>query len=408
MYTCRSFGRPDRNVRTEMIKKLYDELMKKYEGVDARVYVSDGTVGIRMKTLSEEAAPYIEELGAFGEVFREIVTAAEPVEAESGAEGLTGENQAAEENLLSVVVEIDEALYQRLSDYAEHECRESEKEVFHHGMPCPGIRVYEIGDGGAYYLSNWRGKAFMLTEAGSNRVAVIAAAVTVELHGLIKHLGSAPFVFSGSIHLMHGTSIHYKDKNIIIAAESGHGKTTFGLLFGLDDGALISEDISYITGDSGIVNTGSKNYITIRKGTLYAFRDHFSEYCPEENVSPMELYQAGEDESVRMGLDILRPHSEQGANPEPMELVIVPVIDGDFSGFEISPLTGDEIREINGISNRDYNVDWLAPMLAFPGADTKEVRNNGRIRNVPYVWLHTDFSYREHFESIVRELWRMC
>ena len=366
-----------------MINEIYDELIKRYESADERVKVSDGRVGLLMKTDSPDAASIVDELLTFGKVY---------------SDNLTGS-----ESVLGVYVDIDEEVYGRLSDYAENNCRESQEEVFHHRMPCPGIRVYEV-ETKSYYLSDWRGKAYMLTRTGSNRVVIVAASVTGELHGLIKHLGSAPFVFSKSIHLMHGTSIHYRGKNIIVAAESGHGKTTFGLLFGLDEGALISEDISYITTDSMIVNTGSKNYITIRKGTLYAFRDHFGQYCTEDEVSPMELYQAGENESVRVGLDILPAYSEQGKALEPVDLCIVPVIDGAFLGYEISELTKSEIAEINAISNRDYNVDWLLPMLSFPAAVVSGTRNNCNISGVRYVRLHTGFDYRDNFNNIAGEL----
>ncbi len=365
-----------------MVDKVYLDLIEKYENVSARVCVSNGCTGLLAKTMSKEAESIIDELLVLGEVFGK-------------------ESYEDCRDRFEIIVDINEKVSGELGDYMVQNCTKSEKEVFHRRMPCPGIDVYEVDEG--YALVDWRKKAYMITRIGSNKLVVLADAVSGELHGLVKHLGTAPFVLSGDIHLMHGTSVNYEDKNIIVAAESGHGKTTFGLLFGLNGGALISEDISYITESSHIINTGSKNYITIRKGTLYAFREYFSEFCTEENVSPKELYLAGEDESVRVSLDTLRLHSESGKKLEPIDCVIVPEIDGDYSGYEINELTSDEIQSINAISNRDYNTDWLLPLLSC-GADREDCRNNCRIDHVRYVRLHTDFNYRDNFQKIMKDL----
>lgn len=365
-----------------MINKIYLDLEEKYENVRERVCVSNGSTGLLAKTLSKEIEPIVDELLVLEDVFGK-------------------ESYEDCKNKYEIIVDINEKLSGQLGNYMIEKLTKSEKQVFNRRMPCPGVDVYEIDE--EYALVNWRKKAYMITRIGSNKLIVLADAVSGELHGLIKHLGTTPFVLSGDIHLMHGTSVNYKGKNIIVAAESGHGKTTFGLLFVFDGGALISEDISYITNSTYIINTGSKNYITIRKGTLYAFREYFSEFCTEENVSPKELYLAGEDESVRVALDTLRLHSESGKKLEPIDCVIVPEIDGDYSGYEIIDLSKDEINSINTISNRDYNTDWLLPLLSCD-AESEECRNNCSIDNVRYVRLHTDFNYRDNFEYIVKDL----
>lgn len=365
-----------------MINKLYNKLAEKYENVNERVCISTGHTGVKVKTLSKEAESIVDELLVLSDVFGK-------------------ETYEDCKDKFEIIVDIDEKLSGELRNYLAGNLTKSEKEVFNRRMPCPGIDVYEVD--GEYALIDWRKKALMLTNIGSNKLIVSTDVISGELHGLIKHLGTTPFVLSGDIHLMHGTSVNYKGKNIIIAAESGHGKTTFGLLFGLNGGALISEDISYIIESSRIINTGSKNYITIRKGTLYAFREYFSEFCTEENPSPKELYLAGEDESVRVSLDTLRLHSESGNKLEPIDCVIVPEIDGDYKGYEIVDLDNDEIKSINTISNRDYNTDWLLPLLSCD-AEREECRNNCKIDDVRYVKLHTDFNYRDYFEKIIDDL----
>ena len=365
-----------------MINKMYLDLIFKYEKVSERVRISNENAGLLVKTLSKEAEPVVDELLVLGDVF--------------GRDAYEDCRYKFE-----IIVDINEKLSGELGKYMTENLTRSEKAVFNRKMPCPGIDVYETD--GEYVLVNWRKKAYMLTRTGSNKLVVLAAAMSGELHGLIKHLGTAPFVLSGDIHLMHGTSVNYNGKNIIVAAESGHGKTTFGLLFGFNGGALISEDISYITKTSHIINTSSKNYITIRKGTLYAFREYFREFCTEENVSPKELYLAGEDESVRVNLDTLRLHCESGKKLEPIDCIIVPEIDGDYSGYEMIDLNQDEIKRINVISNRDYNTNWLLPLLSC-GADNEDCRNNCQIDGVRYVRLHTDFNYRDNFEKIIKDL----
>ncbi|MBR6223358.1 MAG: hypothetical protein IKQ71_07955 [Lachnospiraceae bacterium] len=365
-----------------MINKLYNKLAEKYENVNERVCISNRHTGVKVKTLSKEAESIVDELLVLSDVFGK-------------------ENYEDCKDKFEIIVDIDEKLSGELRNYMTHNLTKSEKEVFNRRMPSPGIDVYEVD--GEYALVDWRKKALMITRIGSNKLIVLADTVTGELHGLIKHLGTTPFVLSGDIHLIHGTSVNYRGKNIIVAAESGHGKTTFGLLFGFDGGALISEDITYIVNSSQIINTGSKNYITIRKGTLYAFREYFSEFCTEENVSPKELYLAREDESVRVALDTIKLHSESGKKLESIDCVIVPEIDGDYSGYEIVDLSKDEIDSINTISNRDYNTDWLIPLLSCD-AESEECRNNCQIEDVRYVRLHTDFNYRDYFEEIINDL----
>ena len=364
--------------------RIYRSLQNKYKDVDERVYVSDGITALAVKTLSDDAVVIVDELLILKDVFGEIRD--------------NGVN-----NRLEIIVELDSKLYGELGDYVNDNCKRSEKQIYNRRMPTPGIDIYEVDDEAADILVSWRHKAFVITKTGSNSLVIVIDSISGEFHGLIKHLGTAPFVLSGKLHLMHGSSIHYNDKNIIIAAESGHGKTTFGLLFGMNGGALISEDISYILGASDIINTGSKNYITVRKGTLYAFREYFKEYCTEDDVDPKKLYLAGEDESIRFGLDIIDTYNDSGTTLEKMDIVIVPEIDGDFKGYEISELNSDEINEINRISNRDYNTDWLTPFTAL-NADTVELRNNCRIRGVRYVRLHTGFDYRDYFDNIITDL----
>lgn len=366
-----------------MIIDIFSELKKKYEKITEITMLCDGYVEVKIKSLLEELLVHIKEIEVLKTAFdykqRERI-----------------------KNRINIIIEFNEKIYSDVNVCVKGKCRKTQREVLR-DMPCSGgVVIYEVCDNPEYIIVNWMGKGYFITCIGSDIFLIIARSMSDELLSMIKYFVTAPFVLSGEVHLVHGTSINFRGKNYLIAADSGMGKTSLGILFCLNGGFLISEDISYITKNGKIINLCSRNYFTLRKGTLHAFKDFFNDIYQEENLSQEELYLAGKESQQRISIDLLKLQGDKMNELGLIDCIIVPEISSQMIGYSIHKLDEKEIEKMNYVNNRNFMVYWLKMLLSF------EINENfGKVygsKKIKCIKLCTDFNYRSYFNEIINKL----
>jgi hypothetical protein len=158
-------------------------------------------------------------------------------------------------------------------------------------------------------------------------------------------------------HPFHASAVRYRDKSVLfLGGESNHGKSMGQLEANRRGGMLVSTETTVIDED-GVVRMGSKDvYLKKRaKGTERADKE-------APNVGVQKFF--GE-----------MPTWEVFEEPAPIDVVIVPAIDGNFdpSINDMIPFER-QFQTLHSLQNYFLLNELLAPGLPMPIVDTEALR----------------------------------
>src|SRR3954468_1232763 len=177
------------------------------------------------------------------------------------------------------------------------------------------------------------------------------------------------------LHPFHASSVRYRDKTVLfLGGESNHGKS-MGQIEACRRGALLVSTETTVIDEDGRVRMGSK-----------------SAFLKKRTEGTERADKAGPQRGVEKFFGEM-PTWELYEEPSPVDLVIVPAIDGNFD-VSSAPMIPFErqFQTLHSLQNYFLLNELLAPGIAMPIVDTEERRAARaafveRFSDRPYVFV---------------------
>jgi hypothetical protein len=177
------------------------------------------------------------------------------------------------------------------------------------------------------------------------------------------------------LHPFHASAVRYRDRTVLfLGGESNHGKS-MGQIEACRRGALLVSTETTVIDESGVAVIGSRRPFLKRRteGTERA-----DKAAPERGV-----------EKFFGDMPTWEVHEE----PSPVDVVIVPAIDGNFdpSSAEMIPFER-QFQAFHSVQNYFLTNELLAPGFPMPLVDTDELRRAradfiGRFSERPFYFV---------------------
>jgi hypothetical protein len=162
---------------------------------------------------------------------------------------------------------------------------------------------------------------------------------------------------AAGLHPFHSSAVRYRDRSLLfLGGESNHGKTMAQIEACRRGGLLVSTETTVID-EGGVVRMGSKSVFLKRRteGTERADKT-----APERGV---EKFFGG------------MPTWQQLDEPTPVDLVILPAIDGNFEPTTAALIPFErQFQALHSLQNYLLLNELLAPGFAMPLLDTDALR----------------------------------
>ncbi len=227
-------------------------------------------------------------------------------------------------------------------------------------VPEPDIVWYQDGPKDVYY----DGRVFIFS--GPWPAGPIQKVIVTMLALRMEEAGYHPF---------HASAVRYRGKTIMfLGGESNHGKS-MGQIEACRRGGLLVSTETTVTDEDGVVRMGSKS-VFIKKRTEGTERA--DKAAPERGVE--KFFGA-------------MPSWEEFTEPAPVDVVVVPSIDGNFDASlaEMIPFER-QFQTFHSLQNYFLLNELLAPGFPMPIVDTVERRRRraafiARFAERPYYFV---------------------
>ena len=180
---------------------------------------------------------------------------------------------------------------------------------------------------------------------------------------------------AAGLHPFHSSAVRYRGQTVMfLGGESNHGKSMGQIEACRRGGQLVSTETT-VTDEDGVVRMGSKSVFLKRRteGTERA-----DKAAPERGVEKF----FGD-----------MPAWEQFDEPAPVDVVIVPAIDGNFDPSTKAMIPFErEFQTLHSLQNYFLLNELLAPGIPMPIVDTEALRRAraafvGRFADRPYHFV---------------------
>src|SRR6478735_3278174 len=180
---------------------------------------------------------------------------------------------------------------------------------------------------------------------------------------------------AAGLHPFHSSAVRYRGRSVLfLGGESNHGKSMGQIEACRRGGQLVSTETT-VTDEDGVVRMGSKSVFLKRRteGTERA-----DKAAPERGVEKF----FGD-----------MPAWEQFETPAPVDVVIVPAIDGNFDPSTKAMIPFErEFQTLHSLQNYFLLNELLAPGIPMPIVDTEALRRAraafvGRFADRPYHFV---------------------
>jgi hypothetical protein len=159
------------------------------------------------------------------------------------------------------------------------------------------------------------------------------------------------------LHPFHASAVRYRDKTVLfLGGESNHGKS-MGQLEACRRGALLVSTETTVIDEAGRVVDGSKH-----------------PFLKKRNVGTERADKAAPDRAVEKFFGEM-PTWELYTKPDPVEVVIVPAIDGNFDASTVDMIPFErQFQTFHSLQNYFLLNELLAPGFPMPMVDSEERR----------------------------------
>jgi hypothetical protein len=180
---------------------------------------------------------------------------------------------------------------------------------------------------------------------------------------------------AAGLHPFHSSAVRYRGQTVMfLGGESNHGKSMGQIEACRRGGQLVSTETT-VTDEDGVVRMGSKS-VFLKKRTEGTERA--DKAAPERGVEKF----FGD-----------MPAWEQFEEPAPVDVVIVPAIDGNFDPSTKAMIPFErEFQTLHSLQNYFLLNELLAPGIPMPIVDTEALRRAraafvGRFADRPYHFV---------------------
>lgn len=165
---------------------------------------------------------------------------------------------------------------------------------------------------------------------------------------------------AAGLHPFHSAAVRYRDRTVMfLGGESNHGKSMAQIEACRRGGLLVSTETT-VTDDDGVVRMGSQS-VFLRKRTEGTERA--DKAAPERGVA--KFY----------GSEAL-PTWESFTEPTPVDVVVVPAIDGNFDTSLVPMIPFErQFQTFHSVQNYLLLNELLAPGVPMPLIDTDALRS---------------------------------
>jgi hypothetical protein len=162
---------------------------------------------------------------------------------------------------------------------------------------------------------------------------------------------------SAGLHPFHASAVRYRDKTVLfLGGESNHGKS-MGQIEACRRGALLVSTETTVIAEDGRVVDGSKH-----------------PFLKKRNVGTERADKAAPDRAVEKFFGEM-PTWELYTKPDPVDVVIVPAIDGNFDPSTVDMIPFErQFQTFHSLQNYLLLNELLAPGFPMPIVDTEERR----------------------------------
>ena len=159
------------------------------------------------------------------------------------------------------------------------------------------------------------------------------------------------------LHPFHASAVRYRDKTVLfLGGESNHGKS-MGQIEACRRGALLVSTETTVIDEDGRVIDGSKH-----------------PFLKKRNVGTERADKAAPDRAVEKFFGEM-PTWELYTKPDPVDVVIVPAIDGNFDPSSVDMIPFErQFQTFHSLQNYFLLNELLAPGFPMPIVDTVERR----------------------------------
>jgi hypothetical protein len=164
---------------------------------------------------------------------------------------------------------------------------------------------------------------------------------------------------SAGLHPFHASAVRYRDKTVLfLGGESNHGKS-MGQIEACRRGALLASTETTVIDEDGRVVDGSKH-----------------PFLKKRNVGTERADKAAPDRAVEKFFGEM-PTWELYTKPDPVDVVIVPAIDGNFDPSTVDMISFErQFQTFHSLQNYFLLNELLAPGFPMPLVDTDELRRS--------------------------------
>jgi hypothetical protein len=162
---------------------------------------------------------------------------------------------------------------------------------------------------------------------------------------------------TAGLHPFHASAVRYRDKTVLfLGGESNHGKS-MGQIEACRRGALLISTETTVIDEDGRVVDGSKH-----------------PFLRKRNVGTERADKAAPDRAVEKFFGDM-PTWEVYTKPDPVGVVIVPAIDGNFDASTVEMIAFErQFQTYHSLQNYFLLNELLAPGFPMPVVDTEERR----------------------------------
>jgi hypothetical protein len=268
------------------------------------------------------------------------------------------------------------------------------------------VSTYQSDDA-RHMAVDWLETAIMHYELESGALSVVVAETCDNLDQLVAFIVGNLLVSAGMLQALHGSVIRWNDRNILIAGDSGSGKTTFCLTALAAGGSIVTEDVTYADFSSQFISVLTRDFVTVRPGTYAAFRDILPSSATMDSVvarldTPEMLFQFGREYQERMPLP---PRVQASLGPvSEIDVCVIPQFRPDVDRPVLRRVRSSRASAVLDCQLERSIGYWITEAVLPRMHSPDEVLSYPRSRippEVPVIALTLGLDYRSRFDEIM-------
>jgi hypothetical protein len=270
-----------------------------------------------------------------------------------------------------------------------------------------GVRVRQSDDGRDTIIV-WDDESAFSYRRESGRLAVSLGPGCRSADYVLGFAVGALAVSGGCVGAHHGSVVRWRDKNVLIAGASGHGKTSISLAAAAAGGQWVTEDVTYMH-DGTFIATMMRGHLSIRQGTYVYFRDLLPHLTELENEVSSASGRALFDQGKRHEAKVSVPPSliwQPASTVDTIDAVLFPRIHPDAGSVRLTSLRPQvAVGLLDCMLSRPIAFTLMDCVRQDASSDLRWAYPRAdRLEGIPAASVRFPLDYRSLVPSVLDEL----